>query len=139
MRPEDFDHVGYWTEIKLDIVKDYARAYSVILSKQKNPSLHHVYIDAFSGPGVHISRSTDDFVLGSPLNARCIEPPFKEFFFIDLDRDKVQHLQEMVGDCPDVHIYEGDCNQILPYEIFPRVRWEDYRRALCLLIPMGFI
>ena len=47
-----FDEIGYWSEIKLDIIKDYAAAYSRILSAQKNPSLHHIYIDAFAGGGV---------------------------------------------------------------------------------------
>ena len=27
-----FDTIGYWSEIKLDIIKDYAEAYSQILS-----------------------------------------------------------------------------------------------------------
>jgi three-Cys-motif partner protein len=52
----DFDKIGYWSEIKLEIVREYAKAYSTILSAQKNPKLTHVYIDAFSGPGEHISK-----------------------------------------------------------------------------------
>jgi three-Cys-motif partner protein len=36
-----------------------------------------------------------------------------------------------------VHIFEGDCNEILLEEIFPQVRYEDYRRGLCLLDPYG--
>ncbi|MGO9109324.1 MAG: hypothetical protein ACLP9L_08835 [Thermoguttaceae bacterium] len=28
-----FDEIGYWSEIKLDIVRKYAQAYSNILSK----------------------------------------------------------------------------------------------------------
>jgi len=132
-----FDEVGYWSEVKLAIIREYAAAYSCILSRQKQPSLHHVYVDAFSGPGVHISRSTGDFIAGSPLNALLVEPPFKEFFFIDLDGDKVQHLREIVGDRTDVHIYQGDCNRLLISEVFTRVKWKDYRRALCLLDPYG--
>jgi hypothetical protein len=48
-----FDEIGYWSEIKLDIVKDYASAYSRILAAQTKPALHHVYIDAFAGAGGH--------------------------------------------------------------------------------------
>ena len=33
----DFDEIGYWSEIKLDIVREYAVAYSTILSAQRNP------------------------------------------------------------------------------------------------------
>ena len=53
-----FDEIGYWSEVKLDIVKDYAAAYSRILAAQEKPALHHVYIDAFAGAGVHISKAT---------------------------------------------------------------------------------
>jgi hypothetical protein len=46
-----FDQIGNWSEINLEIIRKYAAAYSTILSKQRG--LHHVYIDAFAGPGVH--------------------------------------------------------------------------------------
>jgi len=59
-----FDQIGNWSEIKLEIIRKYAAAYSTILSKQRG--LHHVYIDAFAGPGVHIAKSTGTFVPGSP-------------------------------------------------------------------------
>jgi three-Cys-motif partner protein len=64
-----FDEIGYWTEVKLDIVKEYVSAYSQILNAQRNPSLYHVYIDAFVGSGYHVSKATGIFVVGSPLNA----------------------------------------------------------------------
>jgi three-Cys-motif partner protein len=34
-----------------------------------------------------------------------------------------------------VTIYEGDCNVVLLEKVFPRVRYQDYRRALCILDP----
>ena len=55
-----FDEIGYWSEVKLDIVKKYAAAYSTILASQGK--FTHVYIDAFSGAGMHISKTTDEFV-----------------------------------------------------------------------------
>jgi hypothetical protein len=42
-----FDRIGYWSEIKLDIIREYASAYSRILTAQ--PGLHHAYIDGFAG------------------------------------------------------------------------------------------
>ncbi|MBI4683080.1 MAG: hypothetical protein HY757_08280 [Nitrospirae bacterium] len=62
-----FDGVGYWSEIKLDIVKEYAAAYSRILAAQKSPPLYHIYIDAFAGAGMHISKSSGGFIPGSPM------------------------------------------------------------------------
>jgi hypothetical protein len=77
-----FDEIGYWSELKLEIVRKYAAAYSRILSRQ--PGLAHVYVDAFAGAGTHISRTTGEFVAGSPLNALSIEPPFREYHLIDV-------------------------------------------------------
>ncbi len=129
-----FDEIGYWSEVKLDIVKKYAQAYSTILTKNK---LYHVYIDGFAGPGAHIAKSTGKFVSGSPLNALGIEPGFDDYYLVDLDGDKTDHLRKVVGDRSNVHIFPGDCNEILLNKIFPRVRYEDYRRGLCLLDPYG--
>ncbi len=130
-----FDEIGYWSEIKLDIVKEYAAVYSTILAAQQK--LHHVYIDAFAGAGVHKSKTTNEAVLGSPLNALAIKPSFREYHFIDLNGDKIQTLMQLVGNRNDVHTYTGDCNKILLEKVFPLVKYEDYRRGLCLLDPYG--
>lgn len=34
-----------------------------------------------------------------------------------------------------VFIYNEDCNEVLLADVFPRARYEDYARALCLLDP----
>jgi len=132
-----FDRIGYWSEITLDIVREYATAYSTIFSGEQQKRFHHVYIDAFAGAGVHISKQTGEFIPGSPLNALLVNPPFREFYFIDLDGEKVAALKERSGGCRDVYVYEGDCNEILLKEMFPKVRFEHYRRGLCLLDPYG--
>lgn len=132
-----FDEVGSWSEIKLDIIKKYAAAYSEILSRQSSPPFHHVYIDAFAGAGIHLRRRTREFVRGSPLNALNIDPPFREYHLIDTDARKIRSLQELVGSRRDVFIYEGDCNRILLQKVFPRVEYKHYRRGLCILDPYG--
>jgi len=130
----DYDEIGFWSEIKLEIVRKYAVAYSTIMANQ--PSIDkHIYVDAFAGPGVHISKTTGDFVPGSPLNALRIKPPFKEFHFIDADGKRANQLKDLAGNRPDVFTYEGDCNEILPKKIFPRADYSNYARALCLLDP----
>lgn len=131
------DIVNYWSEVKLDIVKEYAQAYSTIIDRQKKASLKHVYIDAFAGSGQHFSKEKGKFISGSPLNALNIDPPFKEHHLIDLDRDKANHLREVCRDRKDVKVYEGDCNDILLKEVFPNVNYENYCRGLCLLDPYG--
>lgn len=129
-----FDEIGYWSELKLEIIQKYAQAYSKILDKK---NLYHIYIDAFSSSGINISRNSGDLVLGSSLNAINIDPPFKEYHLIDLDNDKIQILHEITKKEDNVKIYEGDANEILIKKILPTVRYEQYKRAFCLLDPYG--
>jgi three-Cys-motif partner protein len=131
------EEVGYWSEVKLEIVKEYAQAYSTILSAQRNPRLRHIYIDAFAGAGEHISRGTGEFIPGRPLNALLVNPPFEEYHFIDLNGQKAERLRSLTSDLPNVTVYQGDCNPILLIQVFPRAIYENYRRALCLLDPYG--
>ena len=128
------DEVGYWSELKLEIIKKYAVAYSTILTAQ-TASLEHHYIDAFAGAGVHIAKRTGEYIPGSPLNALNVRPPFKHHHLIDLDGDRVENLRKIAAERPDVTVYEGDCNAILLDHVFPKVRYQDFRRALCILDP----
>jgi len=130
------DEVGYWSEVKLEIVRDYAKAYSTVLNMQASIQ-SHLYIDAFAGAGVHISKATGRFIPGSPLNALNVQPPFKQYHLIDLDGGKADSLRKLAGKRTDVFVYEADCNKVLLEEVFPRCRYADYRRALCLLDPYG--
>ena len=132
-----FDEIGYWSEIKLDIVKEYAQAYSTIISARQNPSFYHLYIDAFAGAGVHFSKTKGEYVPGSPINALNVNPQFKEYHLIDLDGKKISFLKEATSDYENVKIYNGDCNEILLKEIFPYCKYQNYKRALCLLDPYG--
>jgi len=132
-----FDEIGYWSEIKLHIVREYAAAYSRVLAARRNPSFEHVYIDAFAGAGVHVSRTTGEFVPGSPLNALLVEPPFCEYYFIDIEQKKIKELEKLARQRPGVLVFHGDCNEVLLTDVFPRVQWRDYRRGLCLLDPYG--
>lgn len=129
-----FDEIGYWSEVKLEIVRRYALEYSKILSRQR---LSHLYIDAFAGAGSHISKTTGEMIPGSPLNALAIDPPFSEYHLVDLDDEKVANLRAATADNPRVTVHDGDCNAILVKDVFPRARFDHYKRALCLLDPYG--
>lgn len=49
MRMPRYDEIGYWSEIKLEIISKYATAYSTIMAA--NPVIKcHLYIDAFVDP-----------------------------------------------------------------------------------------
>ena len=137
MQEWKLDQISYWSEVKLDIIRKYALAYSTILAAQTKPALYHVYIDGFSGAGVHRSRERGDLIPGSPTNALKVDPPFKEYHFVDLNGDKVEYLKKSIEGHKTAHVHHGDCNRILLDKIFPRVQWKDYRRGLCVLDPYG--
>lgn len=135
-KPLRLDEIGYWSEVKLEIVREYASAYSRILSKQ--PSIKaHIYIDAFAGAGTHISKATGQMVAGSPMNAMHIDPPFSELHFIDLEGSRTTELRRLAANNSRVTVHKGDCNKVLLEDVFPRCRYDKYRRALCLLDPYG--
>jgi three-Cys-motif partner protein len=130
-----FDEISYWSEVKLDIIKSYAHEYSKILSAQRKPPLHHVYIDGFAGAGVAKSRERGDLVAGSPSNALAVAPPFKEYHFVDLHRGKSDFLKKSLEGHVTAHVHHGDCNDVLLRTVFPKVQFKDYKRALCVLDP----
>jgi three-Cys-motif partner protein len=126
------DIIGPWTEVKLDVLRDYAQPYSRILTSQ---GFHHSYIDAYAASGEHISRTTGEVVPGSPLIALQTNPPFREYHFIDKDPDRVEQLRQATANRKDVFIHHGDCNRILLDAVFPRIQYENRKRAFCLLDP----
>lgn len=56
-------------------------------------------------------------------------------FTLSISIEKTARLREIAPARPDVQIYEEDANSVLLEKIFPRCRYEDYSRALCLLDP----
>jgi three-Cys-motif partner protein len=129
-----FDEVGTWSELKLEILTKYAKAYTTILRQNR---LHPIYIDGFAGAGQHISRNTKELIPGSPLNALKIEPAFEEFYLVDLKEERVENLRQLTESRGNVNIYSGDSNKVLLAEVFPKIRYEEYKRALCVLDPYG--
>ena len=136
VRAVRLDEIGYWSEVKLDIIKDYATEYTKILSKH-DEIVGFSYVDAFAGAGLHVSKDTGEFVLGSPLNALAVRPKFSHYYYIDLDSAKLEELKTAVGDRTDVTSRCGDSNSILISAVVPHVRYDEYQRALCLLDPYG--
>lgn len=128
--------IGPWSELKLEIIRAYAAEYAKILSKQRT-KFRYVYIDAFAGAGEHMSRTTGERIAGSPQVALGITPPFHEYYFIDIEDAKISRLLEIAKPRPNVHVVGGDCNAILLRDVFPKMRYEDYVRALCLIDPYG--
>ena len=129
-----FDEVGDWSELKLEILKKYASAYSAILAKK---NLHHAYIEGFAGAGHHVSKRSKELIPGSPQNALRIKPPFEEYYLIDLNSARADALRAQTAGKKNVHVCCGDSNEILISEVFPKIQYKEYKRALCILDPYG--
>lgn len=138
-----FDEIGYWSELKLEIIERYASEYTKILTSQqaKGLRLDFWYIDAFSSCGISVSKKTGEEIYGSALRSLNLEHPFRRYVFIDKEKDKIDYLQEKVSSYQDkgynIEFFNEDCNEILLAQIFPSIKWTEYKRALCLLDPYG--
>lgn len=131
----NLDEIGAWTELKLDIIRKYAGAFSSILSNQ--PQFIHIYIDGFAGAGLHKSKTTGEEIAGSPINVASIRPRFSEYHLVEIDQKKASHLAKLFEKDKAVQIHYGDCNKLLVGSLLPQVRYKDYKRAFCLLDPYG--
>lgn len=134
MDDPDLDVIGPWSEIKLEIFREYSDAYTRILAKQ-SAIKRYIYIDGYAGAGEHISKTTGLVVPGSPMIALDSAQGFHEFHFVDLNLQRSERLAAMSQGRPNVFVHHGDCNEVLLKEVFPRCRYEDYARGLCVLDP----
>jgi len=130
------DEIGEWSEIKLEIIKKYASAFTTIM-KNQSWCRGYVYIDAFAGAGIHISKRTGEFIQGSPLNAIEIQNPFTEYHFIDINKVKTEALESLTREKLNIKIYPEDSNETLLRKIFPSLQYESKKRALCVMDPYG--
>lgn len=130
--PPEFDLIGPWSEVKLDILREYAAPYSKILTTH---GFYHRYIDSHAGRGSHVSKATGEVVDGSPRIALSTDPPFREYHFIETNPVRVGQLRQLAANRSDVYVHEGDCNDVLLRDVLHRAKYEDRRRALCLLDP----
>ena len=124
-----------WPALKLEIIRRYAAAYSHVMSRQAGLAYH--YIEGFAGADVRLEPLNGGLVAGHALNALHVQPPFRHHYLLDLDGGRAATLRKHAGERPDVTLLEGDANELLLRDVLPRVRAEDYRRALCVLDPCG--
>jgi three-Cys-motif partner protein len=131
-----YDEIGYWSEIKLAILEEYAKPYNQILRSQKH-KLHPIYIDGFAGAGHHKAKGSDRIIEGSPTRALTVEPPFDFLHFVDIDGARVAELRRISAGRSNVSVYHGDCNEVLTSQVFPKISYTNFQRALCILDPYG--
>jgi three-Cys-motif partner protein len=84
-----FDQIGNWSEIKLEIIRKYASAYSTILSKQRG--LHPYYLidieeDKISALRSHVGTRPDVYLLAGDCNDILLETVFPQVQYQDFRR-----------------------------------------------------
>jgi three-Cys-motif partner protein len=136
---------GDWTDLKLEVMAAYFRAYATAL---KNQNFECWYVDAFAGTGERIDRrdslTGDSGSLfgeeaaaiasakdGSVQIALKIDPPFSRYFFIDLSKDHIEHLNSLHADHPErlIEVISGDANEELA-RICVETNWKQTRAAV---------
>ena len=119
---------GNWTKQKLGYVEKYLHAYTTIMSKYK---FHFVYIDAFAGTGYHepkhdenadqimlfdfASEETQIFWDGSARIALQVKRPFKEYIFIEKNKNRFSKLKNLRNEFPNerIEFINNDANDYL--------------------------
>ena len=87
-----YDEIGYWSEVKLAILEEYATPYNRILLSHQ---LHPIYIDGFAGAGHHVAKGSDRIIEGSPMRALAVDPPFDFFHFVDSNEERAAELRRL--------------------------------------------
>ena len=145
---------GHWTDKKLELVHKYLQAYTIIFDRNpKAQKLYTIYLDAFAGTGYRNSpatsgenlllewdeEETQTFLKGSARIALEVEPPFKEYTFIENDPEyarELEHLRnEFLPKRPNIHIHNKKANSFLRTWL-QRTNWRA-TRAVVFLDPYG--
>ena len=98
---------GNWTEQKLECVSKYLHSYTQIM---KNRDFHFAYIDAFAGTGYRELKHNEDieipsFLAGSARKALEVKPPFREYVFIEEDKDSYTELKNLTDQFPNQSVF----------------------------------
>ena len=128
------DRLGDWSQIKHEILEQYAHAYTTII-KKKASIKKVLYIDAYAGSGYGVDRDTGAQLRGSALRAMQVQPPFDELHLVEEDPAKAAVLEQTTRDDLRATVHRGDGIETLRSELLPKCLYRDYRRALCLLDP----
>jgi three-Cys-motif partner protein len=124
------DEIGEWSERKIAIVAKYAKAYASVLSGR----FKYFYIDGFTGGPIALRKGTTERVETTARRILQIEPAFSGYYLVDADPAKAAAMREACKMRPQAEAICGDANKLLP-GIFERIRYKEFKRALCFLDP----
>lgn len=127
---------GIWTQIKLDVLKQYLSAFTTAL-RRKN--LRLIYLDGFAGTGRCVVKTEAEpaKVEGSARIALQTFPPFDHFCFIEQSQKKAAALLALKDEYQgqSIDVVAEDANSALQ-DLVRRYDWRN-TRAVLFLDPFG--
>lgn len=152
------DEIGEWSERKIEIVREYAKPFSQIISKN---GLTAYYVDGLAGGGAarrkrprtdpnsatlpltiddtHLSAGAGTILTTAARIVSEVKPRFAKYIFIDANEQKTSAMRQRCSEIPDVNVnvINGDVTQTFMNRIIPEIRASQKNRALCFLDPYG--
>ncbi|MBE9585558.1 three-Cys-motif partner protein TcmP [Mucilaginibacter sp. JRF] len=130
---------GNWTEAKMKIVVDYAKAYLTIMNKQ--PWVKTLYFDGFAGSGLIEKNEAEDAIKGTALRILDIDEPkpFDLYYFVEKDEKNKKALENKVSiEYPKkkAFVVQDDCNAKL-LDMARYLQKNKNFRALAFIDPYG--
>jgi three-Cys-motif partner protein len=105
---------GFWTQLKLAMLRDYLTRFAV--ASQTQPE--RIYLDAFAGEGAGRDRLTGEEFHGSARIALDVGSGngFTRFRYFELGPKAAELATALRADYPDrdIKVYAGDCNVTIP-------------------------
>lgn len=154
---------GNWTEEKLERIKKYLEAYTVIFDRNEAAQYFTThYVDAFAGTGSRESNSDQPKIIegslfanastiqsidddseslkqGSARVALQINPEFDNYLFIEKRKSFSKSLEDLKNDFPNkrnkISVAQGEANEVLQAWI-RKIDWRR-NRAVVFLDPYG--
>src|SRR5689334_18366412 len=104
---------GKWTQKKMQIIIDYAKAYLIIMNKQSWAKT--IYFDGFAGSGQIDGSKSLKPIKGTALRILEIDDPkpFDIYYFVELRDDFKNSLELEVQKNyfgKNAHVVQADCN-----------------------------
>lgn len=137
---------GNWTENKIEILTEYAKAYLVIMNSfAVRYDWKLLYFDGFAGSGFikKVNNENHKIIVGASKRILEIEDPrsFDLYYFVEKEEGKATLLSENTKDIfpqKKVHIVNTDCNEkILSMSVFLKSPKGKKYKALAYIDPCG--
>lgn len=130
---------GNWTEAKMEIVVDYAKAYLTIMNKQT--WVKTLYFDGFAGSGLIGDKENEEAITGTALRILDIQDPkpFDIYYFVEKDERNKLSLQSKIEKNhfgKNAHVVQADCNAKL-IDMANFLKNNNKYRALAFIDPYG--